>query len=162
MLWSLGKQGALGFHLEKHPGMSSQSRSIATSPGATKHLLQKLSSAPQSFQQLSPISNSLCAIDACATEGARVRCVQFSARGNGLEFGFGFGRKRYESIVMDLREDVGRRLCLGQMVCGNDQEHAEEIEVWVISQIVDDFNEFAGSEHVYHVPPARYSDEIPA
>jgi hypothetical protein len=52
-----------------------------------------------------------------------------------LEFGFGFGRKRYESIVMDLREDVGRRLCLGQMVCGNDQEHAEEIEVWVISQI---------------------------
>jgi hypothetical protein len=81
----------------------------------------------------------LCAIDVYATEGARVRCVQFSARGNKLEFGFGFGRKRYESIVMDLREDVGLRLYLGQMVCSNDQEHAEEIGVRVISQIVDYF-----------------------
>jgi len=83
------------------------------------------------------------------------------ARGNGLEFGFGFGRKRYESIVMDLREDVGLRLCLCQMICSNDQEHAEEIGVWIISQIVDYFYEFAGSEHMYRVPPARYSDEIP-
>jgi hypothetical protein len=40
---------------------------------------------------------------------------------------------------MDLREDVDLRLCLGQMVCSNDQEHAEEIGVWVVSQIVDYF-----------------------
>jgi hypothetical protein len=38
------------------------------------------------------------------------------ARENGMEFGFGFGRKRYESIVMDLHENVGLR----QMVCSND------------------------------------------
>jgi hypothetical protein len=59
--------------------------------------------------------------------------VSSVARGNGLEFGFGFGRKRYESI--DLRENVGLR----QMVCSNDQEHAEEIGVWVVSQVVDYF-----------------------
>jgi hypothetical protein len=53
------------------------------------------------------------------------------ARGIGWQFSFGFGRKRYESIVMDLHENVGLR----QMVCSNDQEHAEEIGVWVVSQI---------------------------